>query len=483
MKEKSTQQNKERLSEKYWWEFEIDWNKRKREYSLNYPEINDESPLLKELNLLEKFPNRNSSLTDFSEKNSPNYREYVELDKLLDSQVPLTKVPEERIFLLVHQMFELTFKQMKFDFEVIAHTLNCLLNEIDDAKFKNLVEVEIPDNFHEYGEEVLEEIFSNNVGQSIKELIEFWQPSVFASNRSLFSSEDILMHLSDYMSKKNFSGFEFAQFRSLLLPASAFQTEQFRTIQKTFGKEKLMEYQLFASHEYLKRYHSNLDAENNPQKKEYFTKITSEHIYDKHQQKVRDWDSFPNEQGNMIKIVNSILSRIASMYKSEENFKINAEESKAHKIEEMSLEFKKYIACIPILNDKSNDELLKTIDFLEKEFLIKLDNDIDQNIPEEIWDGTFILHSKFSKTALYHIINQLNKTDEFLHDENNSFLRRHIKMVSDQITTVIAVDKKNKEISPPGTGGGGSYYLNFMLKLYQQFPAYPTVKKIFYTYS
>jgi tryptophan 2,3-dioxygenase len=35
-------------------------------------------------------------------------------------------VPEERLFIVIHQLFELVFKQMTFDIAVVARTLEAL---------------------------------------------------------------------------------------------------------------------------------------------------------------------------------------------------------------------------------------------------------------------------------------------------------------------------------------------------------------------
>ena len=55
------------------------------------------------------------------------YEDYLGLDRLLDAQTPATSVADERVFVVVHQLCELTFKQMTFDLAVVAASLERLL--------------------------------------------------------------------------------------------------------------------------------------------------------------------------------------------------------------------------------------------------------------------------------------------------------------------------------------------------------------------
>jgi hypothetical protein len=61
-----------------------------------------------------------------------DYHTYLGLDRLLACQTPGSLVPDERVFIITHQLFELAFKEMIFDLSVIAATLTHLL-DLDDA--------------------------------------------------------------------------------------------------------------------------------------------------------------------------------------------------------------------------------------------------------------------------------------------------------------------------------------------------------------
>src|ERR1700674_4069574 len=58
-----------------------------------------------------------------------DYHRYIGLDQLLSCQVPSSRIPDERVFIITHQLFELVFKQMIFDFAVIAKTFEVLLSK------------------------------------------------------------------------------------------------------------------------------------------------------------------------------------------------------------------------------------------------------------------------------------------------------------------------------------------------------------------
>src|ERR1700726_807184 len=62
-----------------------------------------------------------------------DYHKYLGLDQLLASQRPSSSVPDERVFIITHQLHELTFKMVAFDFAVIARTLETLLSRGDAA--------------------------------------------------------------------------------------------------------------------------------------------------------------------------------------------------------------------------------------------------------------------------------------------------------------------------------------------------------------
>ncbi len=157
-----------------------------------------------------------------------DYGGYLHLDTLLSAQHPRTPVPDERIFLVVHQLFELVFRQMTFDLGVVAQTCAALL-ALDDAALDALAFEPLPDER----------------GPSA-----FWRPALTAAARLRHAGRHVLPPLMQYLGRSDdgdvlFSTLEFGLFRAHLTPSSGFQTAQLRLIQQALGKGPLLHVPFF----------------------------------------------------------------------------------------------------------------------------------------------------------------------------------------------------------------------------------------------
>lgn len=126
------------------------------------------------------------------------YSDYIELDKVLDSQHPKSfSSPEdgndEMLFIVVHQVYELWFKQILFELDLVRYTFT---------------RGRINDNSDDLSRVVHK---LKRIGK-ILELIN-QQVTVLETMTSL----------------------DFLEFRNLLLPASGFQSKQFRLIEARLG--------------------------------------------------------------------------------------------------------------------------------------------------------------------------------------------------------------------------------------------------------
>lgn len=160
-----------------------------------------------------------------------DYASYLKLDRLLSAQTPASTAPDERIFIITHQLSELVFKQMIFDLVLITTTLESVLAFADDA-------------FH---------AAVSGRGDDL------WKPAARAATRLAYSSGSVLPAIIRYLdafdgAPDTFSNSEFAEFRKYLAPASGFQTAQFRLIQRAFGKAPLMGIRLFPTREIAPKY-------------------------------------------------------------------------------------------------------------------------------------------------------------------------------------------------------------------------------------
>lgn len=117
------------------------------------------------------------------------YWDYLEVDTLLSLQKPRTTYPDEVVFIIYHQIHELYFKLMIQELEKITDL------ELDK-------QVLGPDD------------------------IDTWEKSLTRSTRYMYK----LIHSFDVV-KNGLDSREFGQFRKSLLPASGFQTHQFRLIE------------------------------------------------------------------------------------------------------------------------------------------------------------------------------------------------------------------------------------------------------------
>ena len=127
-----------------------------------------------------------------------HYSDYIELDKILDSQHPKSfDLPEEgndeMLFIIIHQVYELWFKQIIFELDLVRHIF---------------VQGRINDN----SDEMSKVVYKLRRIAKILELIN-QQVSVLETMTAL----------------------DFLEFRNFLVPASGFQSKQFRLIEAKLG--------------------------------------------------------------------------------------------------------------------------------------------------------------------------------------------------------------------------------------------------------
>jgi tryptophan 2,3-dioxygenase len=160
-----------------------------------------------------------------------DYRSYLGLDHLLTCQTPSSRIPDERVFIVTHQLMEIVFKMMVFDLAVAAKTL------------REFAEITAAPN----------ELLSAAGGEDL------WRPAMTATARMSFAARDVLPTIMRYLSDpkdadETFNSIEFHRFRENLEPASGFQTAQFRLIQRALGKSNLLSVRLFPAHTYRRLY-------------------------------------------------------------------------------------------------------------------------------------------------------------------------------------------------------------------------------------
>lgn len=160
-----------------------------------------------------------------------DYHDYLGLDLLLASQRPSSSIPDERAFIVTHQLMEIVFKLVVFDLAVVASTLEAFAGAPDAAGA--LLEGRPDDGF--------------------------WRPSLTAAARIAFACRELLPSIMRVLSDpsdadETFNSIEFHRFRQNLEPASGFQSAQFRLIQRALGKSNLLAVRLFPAQTYRRLY-------------------------------------------------------------------------------------------------------------------------------------------------------------------------------------------------------------------------------------
>lgn len=166
-----------------------------------------------------------------------DYHDYLGLDMLLACQRPSSQIPDERAFIITHQLMEIVFKLVIFDMAVVASTLDEL------AANMRLVDALVD-------------------GRAVDD--QFWRPSLTASARISFACRELLPSIMRILSDpsdadETFNSIEFHRFRENLEPASGFQSAQFRLIQRALGKANLLSVRLFPAHTYRRLYGDRAD--------------------------------------------------------------------------------------------------------------------------------------------------------------------------------------------------------------------------------
>lgn len=126
------------------------------------------------------------------------YSDYIELDRILNSQHPksfesLEEGNDEMLFIIIHQVYELWFKQILFELDLVRHVF---------------IRDRINDN-------------SDDLSRAVQKL------KRIAKILELINQQVSIL--------ETMTALDFLEFRNLLLPASGFQSKQFRLIEAKLG--------------------------------------------------------------------------------------------------------------------------------------------------------------------------------------------------------------------------------------------------------
>lgn len=381
-----------------------------------------------------------------------DYHTYIGIDRLLSSQTPTSKVPDERAFLITHQHFELAFKMMIFDLSVVAATMADLLRVPDQGEFLEFC-----------------------LGRDAS----FWLPAMTASGRLVYTASTLLPVLLGFLSSPEnrdeiFSSREFGRFRPNLQPASGFQSAQFRLIQRALGKTGLLGVRLFPPHEYWRNYENKADQ--GP------ARVIDPMIL-RDDAAVADPppDSPLAPAAGIDNCAHCLLERLAGPEKS------GSETAAIPSLSRMDLEkaieeFQRILSGHRTLQEQAG---IKPVDAKEKdrEATAAFRHDLERAFNTENGRRAALHRARAGALRLREIapesppaliLNRIVATDTALHGKQaGSFLSLHLHLVAGRIRDLYELARQAGEAQPPrGTGGGGIPYLRQMsVNLVPLFPA------------
>lgn len=148
----------------------------------------------------EKYQLMGQSLENYLDglliSNYLTYWDYVNVDKLLSLQTPRTDFPDEMIFIIYHQVTELYFRLSLHEFEQIGHNGRNVLKNGEDKGWKDALTAD------------------------------FFVARVTRINRYFEALTKSFAIMIDGMEKE-----QFTTYRMALLPASGFQSAQYRMVE------------------------------------------------------------------------------------------------------------------------------------------------------------------------------------------------------------------------------------------------------------
>lgn len=382
-----------------------------------------------------------------------DYHKYLGLDLLLASQRPSSSIPDERVFIVTHQLHEITFKMVAFDLAVMARTLEDLLAAGDASAVLRRCSGDEP----------------------------FWRPALTAAARASFACRELLPTIMRYLgdprdADETFSSIEFHRFRKNLEPASGFQSAQFRLIQRGLGKSNLLSIRLFPSDTYRESYGDVHDS----------TATVVDPLILRHDAAV----ATPLQQSpfaltaRLDDVAHRALDAIGALGSEQ----IAAPEKIA------GADVDRAITTLErILSSKRKD--IPADEAAERKrrhaaAIERFRGDISAAVAAEnsrreklrrARAGAQLLRTAAPGSHLATVLGHIARADEALHDPaHDSFLSVHLRVTRERLRQVNAYAASRGEAEPSaGTGGGGIEYLGWAQKhLIPLFPALVAFREV-----
>jgi tryptophan 2,3-dioxygenase len=383
-----------------------------------------------------------------------DYHTYLGLDALLGSQQPASLTPDERCFIITHQLFEVVFKMMIFDSAVLSET------------FKRLLEVSDGEAFHA--------LCTTAAARD-----PFWQPALTASGRLRYSGRVVLPAAMGYLlnvenKDETFNSLEFYLFRDYIAPASGFQTAQFRLIERALGKTHLLAVKLAPGGEYRRNYEARED--------ESPIRLTDPAILRDDAVVADPPAGSPLEQpAQLDDLAHQVLARLA-------RFGAGGSEVPAIRriypadVEQAAEGFRRILSSRRSEQERLGTKQANAAEADEKaesEFRESFESAVEaENARRDSLHsaraGAFHLHYIAPRSHLAQVLNRVKSADSALHGkQDDSFISLHYRLARETLQDILEYARETGKPEPVlGTGGGGVPYLGHARKnLIPLFPA------------
>ena len=369
-----------------------------------------------------------------------DYHRYLGLDLLLQCQRPSSRVPDERVFMITHQLMEIAFKMMVFDAAVVATTLRDFARSA--AGRERLLAPSADD-------------------------VDTWMPALTASARIAFGCGRLLPTIMRLLSDpkdadQTFNSIEFYRFRENLEPASGFQSAQFRLLQRALGKSNLLSVRLFPAQTYRRMYGIEADE--------------TVSVVDSAILREDAAVATPSDEGptRLVPELDDIAHEaLAAVADADDNGKASPPD-KIHpnEIDRAAMLLERIVAsrrATPVAPGHVAGEPFRS------DLAAAADREnARRDGLQAARSGAALLRKRAPSGPFARILNRLVNADEALHGSSpDSFLSVHLRVTRERLREMRAYAAKHGGPEPTfGTGGGGIEYLGWAQRyLIPLFPA------------
>jgi tryptophan 2,3-dioxygenase len=368
-----------------------------------------------------------------------DYHDYLGLDRLLDCQRPSSQIPDERAFIITHQLMEIVFKMIVFDLAVAATTLHEVAESMSAA----------------------DDVLSGKADD------DFWRPALTASARVSFACREVLPSVMRYLSDpkdadETFNSIEFHRFRDNLEPGSGFQSAQFRLIQRALGKNNLLSVRLFPADTYKRLYGDKTG--------DTVTVVDRVILRDDATVATPPEATPLDRVAHFEDVANRALERFADAGDVDASGPDGIDRAD---VDRAVVLFERIMAGKR--KDSRRDLAAAAAQGFRTDFeaAVKLENDRRRSL-RVARAGAMALRKRAPGSALNRILSRMVAADEALYGTGqDSFLSVHLRVTRERLRHIRAYAAKMGEPEPSfGTGGGGIEYLGWSQKyLIALFPA------------